>query len=142
MTRFAAVGLGSFVLDTLLVLALSAGSVHLAVAVVVARIVSGSVNFALNRATVFADSTVPVRVAAVRYLALAVALLGANYVVLSALVGMGVSLLLAKLATEVTLFGVSYAAQRAAVFAVRTLARPHHPAPAQPARSRAVTRVG
>ena len=123
MTRFAAVGVASFLLDTLAVLGLTAVTGNLAAAVVIARLFSGSVNFALNRVAVFRDSSVSMRTAALRYVALAGVLLGANYVVLAALVGMGVPLLVAKVATEATLFGLSYAAQRSVVFVVRATRR-------------------
>lgn len=119
MTRFAGVGIASWLLDTLLVALVAAVTGNLAVAVVVARLVSGGFNFTLNRVAVFRESTVPLAVAAGRYVTLAVALLGASYLMLSALVGMGITLVVAKVATDVALFGLSYLVQRALVFAVR-----------------------
>ena len=138
MTRFAGVGLASFVLDTVLVALLAALTGNLAVSVVAARLVSGGANFALNRAAVFRDSAVPVRQAALRYVVLAVAMLTANYVVLSALVGMGVALVPAKVATEATLFGLSYAGQRVVVFAVAAPGRPCEPSKQEADRHRDV----
>ncbi len=123
MTRFAAVGLASFTLDTALVLLLSAVVPRLAVAVVIARILSGAANFILNRSVVFDGSQVRLQTAALRYVAVAVVMLGLNYLVLSALVSMGVTLLWAKVATDATLLGLSYAAQRGLVFAVTAARR-------------------
>lgn len=54
-----------------------------------------------------------------RYVALALVLLGANYVWLATLVGAGLPLLLSKVVTEVSLYIVSFAVQRSIVFARR-----------------------
>jgi hypothetical protein len=68
--------------------------------------------------------------AAVRYGALVVVLLGANYALLAALTGAGLGLLPAKLVTEVVLVAVSYRTQRHLVFtrSGHTRAQPVRPA--------------
>jgi putative flippase GtrA len=89
-----------------------------------ARLLSSSVNFAVNRRLVFAaPGARPVGAAAVRYAALAVLLLGANYVLLAAFTRLGVGLLPAKVLTEVLLLTASYQAQRRTVFIRRARER-------------------
>ncbi len=72
----------------------------------------------MHRSLVFhAEATVPVRRAALRYFSMAGLLLLAGYGLLTALTQIGIGLLTAKVLTEVTLFAVSFAVQRAVVFA-------------------------
>lgn len=112
---FAASSLISFALDTVLLVALSALTGSLAVAVVGARILSGSLNFWLNRRAVF-RSRGQLRQEVVRYGAFAVGLLVLGYVGIAALTNMGVPLVLAKIAADATLWLASFAVQRVVVF--------------------------
>jgi len=114
---FAGSSLLAFAVDTLLLLGLHALTGMLVPSIVAARVVSASVNFAVNRRVVFRASA-PGRVPrqAVRYAVLAVALLASNIVWLDALTGYGVPLVLAKIATEAVLFVTSYGVQRSFVF--------------------------
>lgn len=125
----------AFGIDTAALLVLDAVTGSLLLSVVGARGVSGAVNFLVNR-RVFGDGagsgTVNVRAgsgsgarvrgpgsgrqAALRYAALAVALLAAGYGVLWGLTGLGLALLPAKVVTEVLLFATSYEVQRRVVF--------------------------
>lgn len=117
---FLASSLAAFALDTVALLALFALTGHLLLSVVGARVLSGSVNFAVNRRLVFdRRRRTPLRRAAMRYAALAAALVGVNYLLLAGLTGLGLPLLGAKLLTELTLVTASYLAQRVLVF------RPH-----------------
>ncbi len=99
--------------------------------VVGARATSAGVNYLTNRQFVFGRGE---RRSGRRYAALVLAILAANWALMHLLVvGLGASLLLAKLVTEGTLFFVSYAVQSRLVFAHRL-----RPAPmAAPVRSRA-----
>lgn len=124
MTRFAAVGLASFALDCLLLWLVQAGTGSLLLAVVAARVVSGAVNFSANRLLVFDAGHLPWWPPARRYIALAGVLLAANYAMLWALTEVGIATLVAKVATEVSLFSVSFVVQRIVVFARRRTARP------------------
>ena len=81
-----------------------------------ARVVSGAINFALNRKVVFGGGG-PVAKSFARYVALAVSLLVCNTVLLSGLVGWGVSAYVAKIAVELALFLVSFCVQQRFVFA-------------------------
>ena len=119
MTRFAAVGLASFALDCLVLWLVQSVSSSLLVAVVVARVVSGAANFTANRLFVFRARSITWQQAAPKYVALAAVLLAANYAFLYVLTGVGVQTLVAKVLTEVTLFGVSFVVQRLVVFARR-----------------------
>jgi putative flippase GtrA len=138
MTRFAAVGLASFALDCLLLWLVQSVSGSLLVAVVVARIVSGTANFTANRLFVFRARNIPWREAATKYVALAAVLLAANYALLYVLTALGVPTIVAKVLTEVTLFGISFAVQRLVVFA-RRHARPRGTLLAWPGRIDDVT---
>jgi putative flippase GtrA len=135
---FALSSLSAFAVDTVALLALHAATGSLAASVVGARLLSAGVNFAVNRRVVFgrrgdahargATPRAPLGRAALRYTTLAVLLLGASYLLLSALTGLGVGLLPAKVATEVVLFLVSFQVQRRFVFV-----SPHPRAPARSA---------
>lgn len=126
LVRFAASSLVAFVLDLLLLVILMGLTDRLLLSVVLARLVSSAVNFAVNRRFVFDARAAPLLGAALRYYALAAALLGVNYLVLATFVErLGVALLPAKLLTEVILFLVSYVVQRAHVFGSAT-GRPQH----------------
>ncbi len=117
LPKFAASGLLAFGIDTIALLALYAVTGQLLLSVVGARLISASVNFAVNRRLVFRRGReVSVRTAALRYGGLAVILLAANYGLLDALTGVGISLLAAKIVTEATLFIASYAMQHSLVF--------------------------
>jgi putative flippase GtrA len=117
--RFVGTSLTTFVLDTGALLLLHNLLGSLLTAVVLARVVSGTANFVLNRHLVFADADLsrPRWGAARRYAALAAMLLLANYLLLAALYSTGLPLLLAKLVTEAVLVGTSYAVQARYVFA-------------------------
>lgn len=117
LLAFLASSLAAFVIDTVALLALQAATGDLLVAVVGARLTSAGVNFVVNRQLVFdGEHRVRTRVAAVRYAALATALLALNFLLLSALGAAGVALLPAKVLTELALVSTSFAAQRAFVF--------------------------
>ncbi|HMR49619.1 MAG TPA: bifunctional glycosyltransferase family 2/GtrA family protein [Arachnia sp.] len=117
LLRFAGSGLLAFAVDTVSLLALHGLTGSLLPSVVGARLISSSVNFAVNRRVVFhRGREVPVRTAALRYAGLAIILLAANYGLLTILTGVGLPLLAAKILTEATLFIASYAMQRSVVF--------------------------
>lgn len=112
---FAGSSLIAFGLDTIALLALSSLTGSLGLAIVGARLLSGAVNFTLNRRTVFrSKGRLAPQIA--RYVVLAAGLLAASYGGLWALTTLGVPLLIAKVLTDLTLFGASYAVQRAHVF--------------------------
>jgi putative flippase GtrA len=110
--------LAAFAVDTAALLVLHALTGALLLSVVGARVLSASVNFGVNRRFVFPCGRRDRRTAALRYAALAGGLLAANYVLLTALVALGLPLLAAKVSTEVLLVGASYLVQRSLVFAV------------------------
>lgn len=113
---FGAVSLLSFVLDFVALLAINAVTGNLLLSVLMARVFSGSVNFALNRHLVFSAEGGRTWRQAVRYLLLAVALVAASYGSLFLLTGAGIGLAAAKVITEATLYLVSYTVQRTLVF--------------------------
>jgi putative flippase GtrA len=113
---FAASSLASAAVDWFGVLSMMALTGNLFASVVLARLVSGALNFKLNRDLVFADRG-DCRAALWRYIALAAALLAANYTLLDLLVGVaGVPLVAAKLVVEGLLFTTSYVVQHRTVF--------------------------
>ncbi|WP_051551844.1 GtrA family protein [Nocardioides sp. URHA0020] len=116
---FMATSLTAFIVDTGALLVVYAALGALLPAVVVARLVSGALNFAMNRHLVFpGGSPSRPRRAAVRYAVLAAALLLANYLLLSTLVAAGIAILPAKIATEAVLVSLGYVAQARFVFRV------------------------
>lgn len=118
LLSFTASAFAAFLVDTAALMGLYAATSWLLPSVVGARLLSGSVNFVVNRRLVFRRGRdVPVRRAAWRYVCLAVLLLAANYGIITVLTDAGISLLAAKVLTDATLFVTSYAVQRAVVFA-------------------------
>ena len=118
---FAASSFAGFVTDYGLFSLLSAllGSALLPLCNVLARIVSASVNYLLNRRYVFHDQG-SVKQSAPRYALLACTILGANTLILMLLAdGWKVNRYAAKLMTEILLFAVSWAVQKSAVFVSR-----------------------
>ncbi len=125
MIAFAGSSLLAFFADTVAFLLLAAvlpgilpaGSASLVLAVIVARIVSASLNFLINRRFVFRSRSAPdVQRQALRYGFLAVLLLASNIMWMEALTGFGVALVPAKILTETALFVLSYQVQRQFVF--------------------------
>jgi putative flippase GtrA len=126
---YAVASLSSFLIDfiALQLLVLATGS--LLVSVVGARLLSGFLNFALNRRFVFgvaregdaSGGPSTLRRQVLRYAALAVSLLAVSFGLLSLLTTIGVALVPAKLVTDVALYVVSYQVQRRLVFTRRRL---------------------
>jgi putative flippase GtrA len=118
LLRFTASALLAFAVDTVALLVFHALTGWLLFSVVGARVLSASLNYLVNRRHVFAGGRdLPTRATAARYFSLAGVLPAANYGVLSALTDAGISLILAKVLSETTLFAVSFSVQRAVVFA-------------------------
>ena len=119
LLRFLASSLSAFAIDTVALLALSAVTGSLLLAVVGARLISSIVNFTVNRHAVFdRERRRPVGPAAVRYFVLVVILLAVNYGLITGISSVGVPLLAAKILTEMALVAIGYAAQSRFVFAV------------------------
>ncbi|WP_312677049.1 bifunctional glycosyltransferase family 2/GtrA family protein [Microbacterium sp.] len=134
LLRFSASAILAFLVDTGLLLILQALTGWLLISVVLARVVSAGMNFAINRSLVFgAGRSVPLRTAAVRYFSLAALLVAASFGMLTALTDAGMATLPAKLLTDGALFAVSFSVQRAIVFAPAPA-----PLPAAVARPRAL----
>ena len=104
------------VIDYVLVLVLNALTGALFFPVIAARLVSASVNFAMNR-RVFEATGVPLRRSALRYAALAIAVVAGSYTMLAVLTGIGIPLWIAKIIADTTMYLVSYSAQSRYVFA-------------------------
>jgi putative flippase GtrA len=129
LLRFSLSSFSAFLVDTVALLGLFALTGALLPSVVGARVLSSAVNFAINRRLVFAGGRAKsLRAAAAQYGVLAATMLAASFGVLTALTGLGMALLPAKVLTEVALFAASYQLQRTVVFATPT-ARPVAPAP-------------
>ncbi|WP_129339286.1 glycosyltransferase [Cellulomonas endophytica] len=119
LVRFAASSLLAFAVDTVALLVLHALTGALLPSVVAARLLSGGLNFAVNRERVFVRPDGvrrPLGPALLRYAALAVALLAAGSALLVVLTDVGLPLLVGKVLTEVLLVVASYAVQRRSVF--------------------------
>ncbi|WP_036295528.1 bifunctional glycosyltransferase family 2/GtrA family protein [Microbacterium sp. C448] len=120
LVTFAGSSFLAFLIDTVALLLFFAVSGMLVPSVVAARVLSASVNFAINRRLVFRAATGrDLWRQAATYSLLAAALLASNVVWMAFLTDAGVPLLLAKIVTEAVLFVTAYQAQRALVFARR-----------------------
>lgn len=115
--KFCCSSLLAFVIDFVMVLLLNAvtGSlapeISLLVSVVGARLVSATANFFVNRSMVFKGNE-RLGKAALKYAALAVVILAANYLMMRLLtIGLHWNLALAKVVVEVVLFVASFAVQ-------------------------------
>lgn len=116
LLKFAASSGIATIIDYVLVLLLNTVTGTLLFPVVAARLVSASVNFAMNR-RVFEATGVPLRRSALRYAALAVAVVAGSYTMLAVLTGIGMPLWIAKIIADTTMYLVSYSAQSRYVFA-------------------------
>ncbi|MFN8194435.1 MAG: bifunctional glycosyltransferase family 2/GtrA family protein [Nocardioidaceae bacterium] len=114
---FLASSLAAFVIDAAVLLAAYSLTGALLASVLLARLVSASVNFAVNRRLVFARGrSTPTGRAARGYAVLATGILAANYLMLRGLTDLGLTLLPAKVLTEAALVTVSYLVQQRLVF--------------------------
>lgn len=113
--KFSASSLLSFCVDYGLFCLLSALTGSLIFANIFARIVSGTVNFVLNRKVVFKSQS-NVAGAAIKYIALAAFILICNTLVLKGLTSFGLTVYVAKVITEVVLFIFNYLVQHSFIF--------------------------
>lgn len=109
--------LGSFTLDLVAVQILAILTGSLSIAVFGARLISGTVNFLVNRHLVFRATQPRPRRQAVGYVALAIGIVIVSYLGILALTGLGVALIPAKILVDVVLYLVSYQMQRLVIFA-------------------------
>lgn len=117
---FAASSLLGFTVDAVALFVLSTLTGALVPSIIGARVLSASVNFWVNRRVVFRRGGSQGFWRQLGSYALLVAMIGASNVVwMSYLTGIGISVWLAKLVTEIFLFFTSYRVQRSGVFATR-----------------------
>jgi putative flippase GtrA len=119
LLAFALVSLVSFGIDMAALALLFAATGALLPAVIGARLLSASANFLANRHLVFRAGSGSFRRQAGRYVALALTLVAASYLLLELLTSVGVPLLVAKVGADAALYLVSFGAQRVGVFASR-----------------------
>ena len=109
--------LTGFLVDAIALFVLVGLGAPLLAAVVGARIISALTNFTVNRMLMHDGGARPSASSSlVRYAVLAVGILAANAALMETLTGLGVSLLVAKILTELILIPVSFAVQRRWVF--------------------------
>ncbi|GAA3284450.1 bifunctional glycosyltransferase family 2/GtrA family protein [Paenarthrobacter aurescens] len=125
LLKFLGSSVSAFAVDMVMFLLLSAVTDSLLLAVVGARLVSATVNFMINRRLVFEHGKdTSLRAAATGYAALVLVLLSANYAAMWTLTSLAIPDLLAKLVTELTLLGISYAVQQRFLFVRKARATP------------------
>jgi putative flippase GtrA len=117
--KFSLSSFAAFLLDLVLLFIFKAMFGHLLTAVILARVISSTANFLINRSLVFGHThRSPLARAATRYFSLAIGILAVNYALLHVLYDrVGLPLLAAKLLTEVGLFVIGFHVQRRFVFA-------------------------
>ena len=109
--------LTGFLVDAIALFVLVGMGVPLLAAVVGARIISALTNFTVNRMLMHDGGARPSASSSlVRYTVLAMGILAANAALMEALTGLGASLLVAKILTELILIPISFAVQRRWVF--------------------------
>lgn len=113
--KFSASSLLSFFIDYGLFCALMALTGMTVLSNMLARIVSASVNFSLNRSFVFGNRVHIIR-SAIKYFLLAVVVLAFNTCILKLLIAAGLPYMLAKIITETMMFFFSWTVQRLFVF--------------------------
>jgi glycosyltransferase involved in cell wall biosynthesis len=117
MLRYLVVSSGSFVLDVVALQILYVATADLLLAMVGARLLSASVNFALNRAVVFgAVARGSLTGQLLRYAGLAIASLAASYGGLALLVAGGVPVVVAKIVVDTLVYLAGFLVQRGFVF--------------------------
>jgi glycosyltransferase involved in cell wall biosynthesis len=118
IVKFSMSSLMSALLDVLLLVIIQIFTSNLLLAVVGARVCSAAFNYTANRHFVFSRSKdVPVKSSLPRYMLLAIVVMLANYGVIDFYYStIGLSLLLAKIFAETTIFLFSYWVQRKFVF--------------------------
>ena len=128
---FAGSSLASFAVDTAVFAVLYGLTGWIAASIVGARLLSAGMNFILNGAVVFRGWDGRLGRRAAGYVLLALALLGGSIAGTTALVGLGLPALAAKILTESALFVISFQVQRRLIFARPEPAATTQPAPKQ-----------
>ena len=113
--KFCASSILSFGVDYGLFCLLSMMTGSLVLSNVFARIVSGTINFTLNKKVVFKSKT-NTAFAALNYFALAVFILICNTLVLKGLTSLGITVYAAKIIAEIILFIFNYVIQHSFIF--------------------------
>ncbi len=118
LLKFAASSLIAFAVDTVVLMVMHSLTGTVVTSAIVARVVSSTMNFALNRCIVFRDRDAKrLGREARQYWMLVVVLFLVNVTLLKAFVALGLPLLAAKVITEAVLFIGSFSVQRSVVFA-------------------------
>lgn len=113
LLKFSLSSLTAFGIDLAVFVVLGLLTDSLLLAVIGARVLSSSVNFLTNRRLVFAGGRHrPLSAAALRYFALVITLLAANYAGIFLLTELAVPEVAAKVLTEILLFVASFTVQR------------------------------
>lgn len=124
LLKFSMSSFMGFLVDTVAFLVLMAATGSLWMAVVGARAISSAANFAVNRRLVFPEGrSAPLKGTALRYFALVVFLLAANYGLLLSFTEAGLPAFPAKVMTEMVLFLLSFAVQKRFLFRERATAK-------------------
>ncbi|MBR1759305.1 MAG: bifunctional glycosyltransferase family 2/GtrA family protein [Lachnospiraceae bacterium] len=113
--KFSASSFISFLIDYAAFCVLFRFTSRVVLSNVLARLISGSVNFTLNHKVVFASKEKTMR-AVCKYVLLAAGILVLNTWILKGLTAIGISAFAAKVITEVILFFASYIVQNRVVF--------------------------
>ncbi|MBP3815685.1 MAG: bifunctional glycosyltransferase family 2/GtrA family protein [Firmicutes bacterium] len=113
--KFSGSSLASFFVDYGLYCLLLGTSGNLVMSNVLARIVSGSMNYAMNRRMVF-GSNVPLVKSSLQYIALSVFILAVNTLLLNQLTVLGMGAYVAKIIVEMTMFVFSWFVQHQIIF--------------------------
>jgi len=116
--KFCASSLTSAILDFILWYIFQNLTGSLFLGVVLARIISSTYNFTINRLIVFKSGNISAKQSAPKYFSVVIVMMFLNYCVLAFLTNiLGIHGIISKLLTEISLFTASYTFQRFFVFA-------------------------
>lgn len=119
LLQFSCVSLGSFCIDYSLFILVGQLTGNIILGNIIARIVSSSFNFLLNRQVVFRSQR-DIRNEAIKYFTLVVILLSINTLLITSLVdGLRIKLYFAKIIVEIFLFIISFLIQKRIIFKSR-----------------------
>lgn len=114
--KFIASASAAALLDAAMFFILMSLTNHLLLSVIIARIISASLQCFLNATAVFKSRKNPIQ-GIVRYGVLVCVILMFNYLLITGLVSLGIAITIAKFLTELVLFLFSYRVQKTIVFA-------------------------
>lgn len=117
VVKFIASSLTAFILDFIVLIGMQYLTKNLFFSVIIARIISATFNYIVNRNIVFKARELSFLKATLAYFRLAIVMMMLNYFMIYILInGVGINIVNAKMITETGLFSISYLIQKIFIF--------------------------